>query len=140
MIYKFTDGQEIELHYKSKGATLFDAYDKKSLKKLSQLTGLTVVKAHDSEYPDTPKGKRVLHIDCIMNAPFEFALMDSRASAQTTVDVIEDEEKPPEIDTHSTRGKTLKQIEREAKAQAEFEKMIADSTELYGNPDENETE
>ena len=144
MIYRFSDGQEIELHYRRKGATFFDAYDDDSLAKLSTLSGMTVTRAHDSEYPDTPKGKRALWIDCVAPAPFTFAVTGGVIQAQTFVDVLEDEAKPEEIDTHRGRQKTLKQIRKEidseATAAAAFDQMVTDYAEVYGDPDDQADE
>ena len=140
MIYRFSNGQDIELHYRRKGATLFDAYDDNSLAALSTLTGLTVTRAHDSEYPG--KGKRTLWIDCAAPAPFTFAVTDGIMQAQATVDVLEDEAKPEEIDTHRGRQKTLQQIreeiDRETTAAAEFDQMIAEYEDVYGGDPENQ--
>jgi len=97
MKYLFQDGNISELHYKQKGASLFDCYDNASLKKLSCMIGLEVVAAYDSEYPDTPKGKRQLKVACKAYSPWEFAVMDGVCYMYTTVTVIEDEEKPKEI-------------------------------------------
>lgn len=97
MKYLFQDGNILELHYKQKGASLFDCYDNASLKKLSCMIGLEVVAAYDSEYPDTPKGKRQLKVACKAYSPWEFAVMDGKCYMFTTVTVIEDEEKPKEI-------------------------------------------
>ena len=97
MKYLFKDGNILELHYKQKGASLFDSYDSASLKKLSCMIGLEVVAAYDSEYPDTPKGKRQLKVACKAYSPWEFAVMDGKCYMFTTVTVIEDEEKPKEI-------------------------------------------
>ena len=140
MIYRFSNGQDIELHYRRKGATMFDAYDDDSLAALSTLTGLTVTRAHDSEYPG--KRKRTLWIDCAAPAPFTFAVTGGIMQAQATVDVLEDEAKPEEIDTHRGRQKTLKQIreeiDREATAAAAFHQMIADYEDVYGGDPENQ--
>ena len=97
MKYLFEDGSIQEFHYKKKGASLFDCYDNASLKKLSCMIGLEVVAAYDSEYPDTPKGKRQLKVACKAYSPWEFAVMDGECYMFTTVTVIEDEEKPKEI-------------------------------------------
>lgn len=97
MKYLFQDGTLLELHYKQEGASLFDSYDRASLKKLSCMIGLEVVAAYDSEYPDTPKGKRQLKVACKAYSPWEFAVMDGKCYMFTTVTVLEDEEKPKEI-------------------------------------------
>lgn len=97
MKYLFQDGNILELHYKQKGASLFDSYDSASLKKLSCMIGLEVVAAYDSEYPDTPKGKRQLKAVCVADSPWTFSVMDGKSYMDTTVTVIEDEEKPKEI-------------------------------------------
>ncbi len=140
MIYKFENQQTLELHYRRKGATLFDSYDEESLDKLSTLTGLTVTRAHDSEYPG--KGKRTLWIDCAAPAPFTFAVTGGIMQAQATVDVLEDEAKPEEIDTHRGRQKTLKQIraeiDRETTAAAAFDQMISEYEDVYGGDPENQ--
>lgn len=142
MIYRFSNGQDIELHYRRKGATMFDAYDDDSLAALSTLTGLTVTRAHDSEYPG--KRKRTLWIDCAAPAPFTFAVTGGMMQAQATVDVLEDEAKPEEIDTHRGRQKTLKQIraeiDRETTAAAAFDQMITEYEDIYGDPDRQEDE
>ena len=140
MIYRFSNGQKLELHYRRKGATLFDAYDNNSLAALSTLTGLTVTRAHDSEYPG--KRKPTLWIACAAPAPFTFAVTGGMMQAQATVDVLEDEAKPEEIDTRKGRQKTLKQIreeiDREATAAAAFHQMIADYEDVYGGDPENQ--
>ncbi len=144
MIYRFSNGQDIELHYRRKGATMFDAYDDDSLAALSTLTGLTVTRAHDSEYPDTPKGKRALWIDCVAPAPFTFAVTGSVMTAQAIVEVLVDEDKPQEIETHRGKQKTLKQIrkeiDREATAAEAFDQMITDYAVVYGDPDDQADE
>lgn len=140
MIYKFTNQQTLELHYKRKGATLFDSYDQESLDKLSTLSCMTVTRAHDSEYPDTPKGKRYLWIECKAKEPFIFGTMGGIMTAQAEVDVLQDEEKPEELKPKQT--KTLKQIKKELEAEERTEayinQMIEDSIVIYGNPDEAE--
>lgn len=142
MIYKFENQQTLELHYRRKGATLFDSYDEESLDKLSTLTGLTVTRAHDSEYPG--KRKRTLWIDCAAPAPFTFAVTGGMMQAQATVDVLEDEAKPEEIDTHRGRQKTLKQIraeiDRETTAAEAFDQIITDYAVVYGDPDDQADE
>lgn len=129
MKYQFQNGEIIELHYKQKGATLFDSYDSKSLAKLTELSGLRVVAAHDTTYKgedSTLENPRTLIITTEANPPFEFCLMNSRVDAGAVVEVLEDEPKPKEIEPHSNRMPTRKDLEAEEKAEAEFEAMIAD--------------
>lgn len=141
MIYRFSDGQEIELHYRRKGATPIDSYDEGSLAKLSSLTGLTVTRAHDTTYTD---GRRAIWIDGVLPAPFTFAVTGGVMTAQAIVEVLVDEDKPQEIETHRGKQKTLKQIQREidseATAAAAFNQMVTDYTEVYGDPDSQEDE
>lgn len=129
MKYQFQNGETIELHYKQKGATLFDSYDSESLAKLTELSGLRVVAAHDTTYKGEDsmlKNPRILLITTEANPPFEFWLMNSRVDAGAVVDVLEDEPKPKEIAPNPNRLITRKELEAEEKAEAEFEAMIAD--------------
>ena len=110
MKYLFQDGTTQELHYKKKGATLFDCYDSASLKKLSCMIGLEVVAAYDTEPHDTPKGKRQLKVACKAYSPWEFAVMDGKSYLYTTVTVIEDEPKPKELNTIPRKPPTLAEL------------------------------
>ena len=126
MKYRFPNGEIVELHYKPTGATLFDSYDETSLAKLDKMIGMKVLSAYDVEYIDTPNGKRCLKVMCSANAPWEFDFMESKGHLFTIVDVLEDEEKPKEIAPNPNSLITMKELEAEEKAEAEFEAMIAD--------------
>lgn len=130
MKYQFQNGEIIELHYKQKGATLFDSYDSESLAKLTELSGLRVVAAHDTTYKgedSTLKNPRTLLITTEANPPFEFWLMDCRMTAGAVVEVLEDEPQPKEI---APRRKTIEdviQLQREeAEAKALQEEIAAE--------------
>ena len=140
MIYKFENQQTLELHYRRKGATLFDSYDEESLDKLSTLLGMKVTRAHDVEYPNTPKGKRHLKVECIANDPWRFDFWEFKGHMFTVVDVLQDEEKPDELKTKPTKThkQIIKEIEAEERTEAYFDQMIEDSIVIYGNPDEAE--
>lgn len=123
MKYRFHTGEEIELHYKRKGATLFDCYDQESLDKLSDMIGLKVLSAFDSEYVDTPEGIRHLRVECIANAPWRFeGGWEFRTRLFAVVDVLEDEPKPKEI---APRRKTIEDVKQLQREEAEAEALQA---------------
>ena len=130
MKYRFHTGEEIELHYKRKGATLFDSYDSESLAKLTELSGLRVVAAHDTTYKgedSTLKNPRTLLITTEANPPFEFWLMDCRMTAGAVVEVLEDEPQPKEIAPRRKPIEDVKQLQREeAEAEALQAKIAAE--------------
>ena len=126
MKYLFQDGTILELHYKEKGATLRDSYDKESLAKLTELSGLRVVAAHDTTYKgedSTLKNPRTLLITTEANPPFEFWIMDFRMTAGAVVEVLEDEPQPKEI---APRRKTIEDVKKLQREEAQAKAIQAE--------------